>query len=417
VASNRHAPAAPHGHHHEADHFGRPAGYSSYGHMAQEPLHADAEPSGAAFYAGHAASGPHGRPDASTGFAGAHRPPHVPGPRETREPHADAYGPQGDGPFEEWNPTADTVRPVRGRHRVVKQRGGMGRSGAVLGVGMMAAVGAGGLATANDTSPAAVAVPDMAALGDRIPDAADLPVVGDMVSGGGDEDVVAAGQGPLTQAGFTTQAAPEGVAPGAGDDLRARILAQAEQQQSAADRSAREEASAAAARAASEKAEAEREEAAERKREAAEEARRKAEAARLAELARSYTLPLGSYQLTSTFGDSGGMWENDHTGQDFAAPTGTPVKAVHSGTVKEAGWAGSYGYRIVLELDDGTEVWYCHLSSMKVAAGAEVTTKDVIGNVGSTGNSTGPHLHLEIRPGGGDAIDPLAWLRGKGQTI
>ncbi|THA27711.1 M23 family metallopeptidase [Streptomyces sp. RKND-216] len=329
------------------------------------------------------------------------------------------YGPEQDGAYDGWNPTAESVRPVRGRHRVAKQRGGMARSGAVLGVGMIAAVGAGGMATAKD-KPASVTMADMSSLAGTVAD--ELPSeIGDLVpvvDGSADTTTVAA-QAPLTQAGFSTEtAAPEG---DAGESLRTRILAQAAQQQSAADATVREDAAdtarAEAAEAAAKKAEAEREAEAERKREAAEEARRKAEAARLAELARSYSVPLSSYTLSSSYGAGGSMWENDHTGQDFAAQTGTPVMAVHSGTVKEAGWAGSYGYRVVLELDDGTEVWYCHLSSMNVSAGSEVNTKDVIGNVGSTGNSTGPHLHLEVRPGGGSPVDPLSWLRGKGLNV
>lgn len=331
------------------------------------------------------------------------------------------YGPEQDGPYQEWNPTSDSVRPVRGRHRVVKQRGGMGRSGAVLGVGMMAAVGAGGMATA-DEKPAPISAPDLQSFTDSLQE--ELPSgVSDLIAGdeaSADTGVLAA-EAPLTPAGIESDDESEGARPGAGDALRARILAQAAQQQSAADATAREEAAEAAAekaaKAAADKAKAERAAEAERKRKAAEEARRKAEAERLAKLARSYSIPLSSYTLSSSFGAGGSMWQNDHTGQDFAAQAGTPVMAVHSGTVKEAGWAGSYGYRIVLELGDGTEVWYCHLSSMNVSAGSEISTKDVIGNVGSTGNSTGPHLHLEVRPGGGDPIDPLSWLRGKGLSI
>ncbi len=334
-----------------------------------------------------------------------------------------AYGPEQDGPYEEWNPTAESVRAVRGRHRVAKQRGGMARSSAVLGVGVIAAVGAGGMAGAKE-KPAPISVPDLSSVAGSV--AEKLPsgiggLISDDADDAGDGTSVFAAQAPLTQAEFGTGASSDGGTEGAGETLRARILAQAAQQQSAADTTAREEAEAAAAQkaaeAAAEKAKAEREAAAERTREAAEEAERKAEAARLAELARSYSAPVSSYTLTSVFGAGGSMWENNHTGQDFAAQAGTPVMAVHSGTVKEAGWAGSYGYRIVLELQDGTEVWYCHLSSMNVSAGAEVSTKDVIGNVGSTGNSTGPHLHLEVRPGGGDPVDPLSWLRGKGLGI
>lgn len=294
----------------------------------------------------------------------------------------------------------------------------MGRSGAVLGVGMVAAIGAGGMATAQDKPKAPVSVPDFSTLADKLPDAAELPGIGGLVSDDAqaDTDVHAA---PLTQAGLTEQQASEGQTD-AGEALRARILQQADQQQASAEKEARAEAVEAAASEATEEASkaaaAERKAEEDRKRKAEEERKRKAEEERLRKIAASYTLPTSNFQLTSGFGASGSMWSSNHTGQDFAAPSGTPVKAVHSGTVKEAGWAGSYGYRIVLELDDGTEVWYSHLSSMTKTSG-KVTTGDTIGRVGSTGNSSGPHLHLEVRPGGGDPIDPLAWLRGKGQSI
>nr|WP_037956641.1 M23 family metallopeptidase [Streptomyces sulphureus] len=341
----------------------------------------------------------------------------------------EVYGPRGDEPFDEWNPTEDSVRQVRGKHRVGKQRsGGMARSGAVLGVGMIAAVGAGGMATAQDKGPASISMPDLASasdhvknISDHLPDAGQLPGVGDLVSDSDDAEG-AAQAAPLTQASLTGgSTASEGEDEDAGEALRARILAQAEQQQTEADATAREQAVEKAARKAAAEAEkkatAERKAEAEKKRKIAEEKRKKAEAERLAKLRASYTLPLTSYQLSAGYGQAGGMWQSDHTGQDFAAPNGTPVKAVHTGTVKEAGWAGSYGYRIVLELDDGTELWFCHLSSMTKSAGEKVSTGDVIGRVGSTGNSSGPHLHVEVRPGGGDAVDPLPWLRGKGLNV
>ncbi|WP_308405556.1 M23 family metallopeptidase [Streptomyces tardus] len=329
----------------------------------------------------------------------------------------EAFGPEAGDSWDEWNPTAESIRPVRGRHRVAKQRGGMGRSGAVLGVGMVAAIGAGGMATAQDKPKAPVSVPDLGSLAEKLPDASELPGIGGMVADKEpDTETLAA---PLTQAGLSSEDSAAGQTD-AGEALRARILQQADQQQAAADAQVREEAANAAASAAAEKAseaaDAERKAEAERKRKAEEERKRKAEEERLRKLAASYTLPLAGFQLTSGFGDSGSMWSSNHTGQDFAAPSGTPVKAVHTGTVKEAGWAGSYGYRIVLELDDGTEIWYCHLSSM-TKTGGQVTTGDTIGRVGSTGNSSGPHLHMEVRPGGGDAVDPLSWLRGKGQNI
>jgi len=98
------------------------------------------------------------------------------------------------------------------------------------------------------------------------------------------------------------------------------------------------------------------------------------------------------------------------------APTGTPVHAVHTGTVASAGWAGAYGYRVVLTLGDGTEVWYCHLSTM-VATEGPVTTGDTIGRVGATGNVPAPHLHLEVRPAGGEPADPLPWLAARDVTV
>lgn len=335
-----------------------------------------------------------------SGFEFVSEPGHRPGfafaPEENFEP-----------PREEWNPTEESVRPVRGRHKVAKQRGGsMARSSAVLGVGMIAAVGAGGMATAQER-PAAISMPDVSAATDT---AKDLPGVGTLLAGG-DSDEVVAGQ-PLTQAALTADDAKAGRTD-AGEALRSRILQQAQQAQSQADASAREAAAKKAADVA--EAKAAKEVAADRKAEA--EKKAKAEKARLAKLAKSFALPVSGSQLTSSFGESGSLWTNNHTGQDFAASSGTPIKAVGSGTVKEAGWAGSYGYRTILELNDGTELWFSHQSSMNVSAGEKVSTGEVIGRVGATGNVTGAHLHLEVRPGGGDPIDPLAWMRGKGLSI
>lgn len=319
----------------------------------------------------------------------------------------------------EWNPTEDTVRPVRGRHRVVKQRGGLARSSTVLGVGVIAAVGAGGMATAHDKPRVAISLPDVG-----LPDASSLPGVGALIDGDADD---APDEAPAP-AGLTVLTPSAGNGPAgadAGETLRARILQQAEQQQASAEavvRAAAEEEAAeeaaekAAARQATAAAEAKAAEAERRRAEA--EAAAKAEAERLAELAASYALPTSSYTITSTYGQAGSMWSSGyHTGLDLAAPTGTPANAVHSGTVKSAGWSGAYGYRVVLELEDGTEVWYCHLSSMTVGAGQTVGTGDTIGRVGATGNVTGPHLHLEVHTASGDGVDPLAWLRGKGLTV
>lgn len=308
-----------------------------------------------------------------------------------------------EGPWEEWNPTAETTRPVRGKHRVAKQRGGgFARSSTVLGVGVIAAVSAGGMASANTgKAPVSISMPD-------------LPSVGSLIS---DEDSAEPEAAPaLASFGAEADVDTGESAADAGEALRSRIMAQAESQQSQIETKALVAAAKAEADAvalAEKEAEAK---AAAAKKKAAEEAAEKAEAARLAELAKQYTLPTSSYTITSTFGQAGSLWSSGyHTGLDFAAPTGTLIKAVHSGTITEAGWAGSYGYRTILTLDDGTELWFCHQSSISVSVGQKVATGDVIGRVGATGNVTGAHLHLEVHPNGSaDGIDPAAWLRGKG---
>ncbi|MGW3629080.1 M23 family metallopeptidase [Streptomyces sp. NPDC005122] len=315
-----------------------------------------------------------------------------------------------EGPWEEWNPTADSVAPVRGRHRVSKQRGGgLARSSTVLGVGVLAAVGAGGIATAAPGKPpVSISLPDLSSV---------TQSAKALISDGGSSTPKGSST-PLTGAGLTNADAAQGNAD-AGEALRARIMEQAESQQDQVDSAAQAAAETAAAKkavalAAEQQDEAKAKEAAAKKKADAE-AKQKAETARLAQLAKSYSLPTSSYTLTSRFGDAGSMWSSGyHTGLDFAAPTGTLIKAIHSGTITEAGWAGSYGYRTILTLDDGTELWFCHQSSISVSVGQKVGTGDVIGRVGATGNVTGPHLHLEVHPGGGDAIDPMAWLQSKG---
>jgi murein DD-endopeptidase MepM/ murein hydrolase activator NlpD len=150
-------------------------------------------------------------------------------------------------------------------------------------------------------------------------------------------------------------------------------------------------------------------------------ARRKAVAERAARAARErarpkFMLPILGSRLTAGFGASSGLWSSRHTGQDFAAPTGTGIRAAADGTIIEAGWDGAYGQKIVVEHKDGTQTWYCHLSSFVRTTGT-VKAGELIGRVGSTGNTTGPHLHLEVRPGGGDPINPLAWLRSHGVRV
>lgn len=132
--------------------------------------------------------------------------------------------------------------------------------------------------------------------------------------------------------------------------------------------------------------------------------------------AASAVLPLATYHLSAGFGLTGPLWEAEHGGQDFGAGLGEPIVAVAAGTVTEVAYAGPYGLRTVVTLPDGTEVWYCHQSEVSVVAGQRVDLAEEIGRVGSTGNSTAPHLHLELRPGGGAPVDPVPWLVGQGLT-
>jgi murein DD-endopeptidase MepM/ murein hydrolase activator NlpD len=129
-----------------------------------------------------------------------------------------------------------------------------------------------------------------------------------------------------------------------------------------------------------------------------------------------WSLPIDSYELTGRFGQSGNRWASSHHGLDFAAPSGTPIRAVRAGTIIAAGWDGAYGNRILVEHADGTVTLYGHMSRFERESG-EVKAGTVIGEVGATGNVTGPHLHLEVRPNGGgldDTIDPFEWLEDKG---
>jgi murein DD-endopeptidase MepM/ murein hydrolase activator NlpD len=129
-----------------------------------------------------------------------------------------------------------------------------------------------------------------------------------------------------------------------------------------------------------------------------------------------WVLPVtpGVYHLTARFGDYSALWANFHTGLDFAAPTGTPIMAVASGTITEVGYSGAYGNRTIETLPDGTDLWYCHQNEFGTAVGDKVKAGQVIGYVGSTGNVTGPHLHLEVHPGGGDPVDPYPVLVAHG---
>lgn len=138
-------------------------------------------------------------------------------------------------------------------------------------------------------------------------------------------------------------------------------------------------------------------------------AQRRTAEKRAAETWRSPVAP-GAYELTARFGQCSGLWSQCHTGLDFAAPTGTPIRSVAAGTVTKVGYAGAYGLRTIVRLDDGTQVWYSHQNSTSAAPRQKVRPGDRIGTVGATGNTTGPHLHLEVHRPGKGPVDPHATL-------
>ncbi|MGW8763685.1 transglycosylase family protein [Streptomyces sp. NPDC055815] len=135
--------------------------------------------------------------------------------------------------------------------------------------------------------------------------------------------------------------------------------------------------------------------------------------------AASYSAPV-SADIGTRYGTRGSSWSSGyHTGVDFPVPTGSSVKAVAGGRVVSAGWGGAYGYQIVIRHDDGRYSQYGHLSALTVREGQRVQAGQRIARSGSTGNSSGPHLHFEVRtgPGYGSDIDPLAYLRARGVSL
>ncbi|CAM5604028.1 MULTISPECIES: transglycosylase family protein [Streptomyces] len=133
----------------------------------------------------------------------------------------------------------------------------------------------------------------------------------------------------------------------------------------------------------------------------------------------SLVAPVGAGTGTP-YRKAGSSWSKGyHTGVDFPVPTGTSVRSVGAGTVVSAGWEGSFGYQVVVRHADGRYTQYAHLSAISVKDGQSVGAGQRIGRSGSTGNSTGPHLHFEVRtgPGFGSDVDPVAYLRAGGVRI
>ncbi|MDJ0464025.1 M23 family metallopeptidase [Streptomyces sp. H27-C3] len=144
-------------------------------------------------------------------------------------------------------------------------------------------------------------------------------------------------------------------------------------------------------------------------RQIAEKKRRVAEAARKEAERPKFVLPVAQQGLSAYYGQAGVNWMSQHSGIDFPVGYGTPVMAATDGTVRTQ-YNSAYGNMAIVTAADGTETWYCHLSTNKLRSGS-VQAGDTIAYSGDSGNSTGPHLHFEVRPGGGAAVDPLSWLR------
>lgn len=128
-------------------------------------------------------------------------------------------------------------------------------------------------------------------------------------------------------------------------------------------------------------------------------------------MAATFAIPIkGSYTLTAEFGKPGSLWESGyHTGQDFAAPTGTPVVASAGGLVTFAGTSGKYGNRVEITHANGYITTYSHLDRISVNRFQPVSQGTQVGTVGTTGNTTGAHLHFEMKIGG-KFVDPMKYM-------
>ena len=114
-------------------------------------------------------------------------------------------------------------------------------------------------------------------------------------------------------------------------------------------------------------------------------------------------------RITSRYGERSSLRRSTHTGLDIACTTGTDIKVVSNGTVTFSGKKGSYGNLVIVDHGNGVETWYGHCSKLYAKVGDTVTAGDVIAAVGSTGNSTGPHLHFEIRIDG-ECVNPQNYV-------
>ncbi|MVO89312.1 peptidoglycan DD-metalloendopeptidase family protein [Streptomyces sp. p1417] len=134
---------------------------------------------------------------------------------------------------------------------------------------------------------------------------------------------------------------------------------------------------------------------------------------------RAWVTPVESYELSAGFDSAGERWAGRHTGQDFAVGIGAPVRAVGDGRVVRVACGGGFGIEVVVRHEDDSYTQYAHLASAAVDQGELVRAGQWIGQAGTTGNSTGPHLHFEARltPHLGSGVDPVEWLAERGVDL
>jgi len=131
--------------------------------------------------------------------------------------------------------------------------------------------------------------------------------------------------------------------------------------------------------------------------------------------ARRWVKPVSGYTLTSGYGF---RWGKMHPAQDLAAPSGTTVRSMSTGRVVFAGWSNEgYGYMVKVKYWDGSVSWMAHNSRLLVSVGQVVVPGQTIAYSGNTGNSTGPHVHLEIHPAAGGPVAPRTWLAKRGVRL
>ncbi|MGA6219280.1 M23 family metallopeptidase [Streptomyces umbrinus] len=132
-----------------------------------------------------------------------------------------------------------------------------------------------------------------------------------------------------------------------------------------------------------------------------------------------WVAPVETYELSSGFGSGGDRWASRHTGQDFAVDIGTPVRSVGAGRVVKVSCGGAFGIEVVVKHAGGYYTQYAHLAAVTVEQGQRVAAGQWVGQSGTTGNSTGPHLHFEVRltPQLGSGVDPRKWLASRGVRL